>query len=111
MRFFHQILFSFLLTGSLVAQPAPDFTVTDTDGNVHHLKVQYPHSILDTAKKNGIVLPYSCEAGKCGSCAATCIQGKVWMMYNEVLLNDEIRKGLVLTCSGYPVGGDVILSY
>ena len=81
------------------------------DGNIHHLKVQYPQSILDTAKKNGIVLPYSCEAGKCGSCAATCIQGKVWMMYNEVLLNDEVRKGLVLTCSGYPIEGDVILSY
>lgn len=76
---------------------------------VHTLTVQYPHSILETAKKQGIVLPYSCEAGKCGSCAARCIKGNVWMMYNEVLLNDEIRKGLVLTCSGYPVGGDVVL--
>ena len=81
------------------------------DGHVHHLKVQYPQTILEAAKKKGIVLPYSCEAGKCGSCAATCLQGKVWMMYNEVLLNDEIRKGLVLTCSGFPIEGDVVLSY
>jgi ferredoxin-NADP reductase len=80
-------------------------------GQVHRLMVQYPLTILEAAKKKGIVLPYSCEVGKCGSCAATCLQGKVWMMYNEVLLNDEIRKGLVLTCSGFPAGGDVVLSY
>lgn len=79
--------------------------------NVHRLTVQYPQTILEAAKKKGIVLPYSCEVGKCGSCAATCLQGKVWMMYNEVLLNDEIRKGLVLTCSGFPIEGDVILQF
>lgn len=93
----------------------PDTNAHDVEirisGKVHHLTVQYPNSILETAKKNGLVLPYSCEAGKCGSCAATCVKGKVWMMYNEVLLNDEVRKGLVLTCSGFPVEGDVILEY
>ena len=73
--------------------------------------VQYPHTILESAKKQGIILPYSCEVGKCGSCAALCVQGKVWMKYNEVLLNDEIRKGLVLTCSGFPIGGDVVLQF
>ncbi|HEY0680450.1 MAG TPA: iron-sulfur cluster-binding domain-containing protein [Chitinophagaceae bacterium] len=77
----------------------------------HLLKVQYPQTILEAAKKNGISLPYSCEVGKCGNCVATCLHGQVWMMYNEVLLNDETRKGLVLTCSGFPVGGDVILQF
>lgn len=76
---------------------------------VHHLTVQYPQSILATAKANKIQLPYSCEAGRCGSCVATCISGKVWMAYNEVLLDDEIEKGRVLTCQGFPVGGDVVL--
>jgi len=76
---------------------------------VHHLQVQYPVTILEAAKKKGIVLPYSCEVGKCGSCAALCVEGNVWMMNNEVLLNDEIRKGFVLTCCGFPVGGNVVL--
>ncbi len=101
-------------------KPVARLTPPDTDphdveirinGDVHHLKVQYPQTILESAKKKGITLPYSCEAGRCGSCAATCIQGKVWMMYNEVLLNDEVRKGLVLTCSGFPIEGDVVLSF
>jgi ring-1,2-phenylacetyl-CoA epoxidase subunit PaaE len=77
----------------------------------HQLSVQYPVSILQEAKRNGVVLPYSCEVGKCGSCAAICIKGKVWMMYNEVLTEEEIKKGYVLTCNSFPVEGDVILSF
>jgi ring-1,2-phenylacetyl-CoA epoxidase subunit PaaE len=37
------------------------------------------------------------------------VEGKVWMSYNEVLTEKEIRKGLILTCVGHPVDGDVIL--
>ncbi|RNI29036.1 ferredoxin--NADP reductase [Rufibacter latericius] len=76
---------------------------------VHRLQTQYPDTILQSAKKAGIALPYSCEAGRCGNCAATCRQGKVWMSYNEVLTEREVNRGLVLTCVGYAVGGDVVL--
>ncbi|NCI47162.1 ferredoxin--NADP reductase [Sediminibacterium soli] len=72
-------------------------------------EVQYPATILQTAKSLGIPLPYSCEAGQCGTCSATCVSGKVWMWHNDVLLQDEINNGRVLTCTGYPVGGDVQL--
>jgi ring-1,2-phenylacetyl-CoA epoxidase subunit PaaE len=57
------------------------------------------------------VLPYSCEAGKCGTCAATCTSGKVWMSYNEVLLDKEIAEGRVLTCTGFAVAGNVTLQF
>lgn len=79
--------------------------------NTYFLEAQYPQTILQAAKKEGIALPYSCEAGKCGSCAATCVKGKVWMSYNEVLLDEEMAKGRVLTCVGFPIEGDVILDY
>jgi len=82
-----------------------------TPQQTYHLLTQYPQTILQSAKKAGIVLPYSCESGRCGSCAATCVQGKVWMSYNEVLLDDEIAKGRILTCVGYPVHGDVAIKY
>jgi ferredoxin-NADP reductase len=78
---------------------------------IYYLETQYPQTILQAAKKAGIVLPYSCESGRCGSCAATCVQGKVWMSYNEVLMDDEMEKGRILTCVGYPVYGDVVLKY
>jgi ferredoxin-NADP reductase len=69
----------------------------------------YPDSILAAAKKNKVILPYSCETGKCGSCAARCIEGKVWHSNNEVLTEKEIEKGLILTCTGYPVGNELVL--
>lgn len=81
-------------------------------GNVSHEFVSaYPDTILSAAKKQNIHLPYSCEAGNCGSCTATCVEGQTWMAYNEVLTDDEIKKGKVLTCQAYPVGGDVKLEY
>jgi ferredoxin-NADP reductase len=79
------------------------------EGNVYSLKVQFPKSILQTAKAQGIMLPYSCEAGRCGTCAATCTRGEVWMLRNEVLLDKEMAKGRVLTCTGFAVGGDADL--
>jgi ferredoxin-NADP reductase len=76
---------------------------------VHHIEAHYPQSILQAAKQAGIILPYSCQTGRCGSCAATCTAGKVWMSYNEVLLDEEIARGRVLTCTGHAVFGDVTL--
>jgi ring-1,2-phenylacetyl-CoA epoxidase subunit PaaE len=73
----------------------------------YSLPVQYPQSILATAKAHHISLPYSCEAGRCGSCVATCTKGKTWMAYNEVLTDQEMAKGRILTCQAYPIDGDV----
>ena len=81
------------------------------NSRVYQVAVQYPDTILSAAKKLHIHLPYSCEVGNCGSCTATCIKGTVWMAYNEVLMEDEIEKGKVLTCQGYPVGGDVVVGF
>ena len=76
----------------------------------HQIRVHYPDSILKAAKKAGLLLPYSCEAGRCGNCVARCAKGTVWHSYNEVLTEKELKQGLVLTCVGHPVGGDVELS-
>src|SRR5687768_13732314 len=76
----------------------------------YDLTVLYPDSILKTAKKKGIQLPYSCEVGRCGNCVAKCVKGTVWHSYNEVLTDKDLENGLVLTCVGHPVGGDLTLT-
>jgi ferredoxin-NADP reductase len=75
----------------------------------YQLEVNYPDSILKAAKKKNITLPYSCETGRCGNCAARCLSGKVWLSYNEVLTEKDLQNGLTLTCVGHPVEGDVVL--
>jgi ferredoxin-NADP reductase len=78
-------------------------------GKTHQLISRYPLNILQSARQAGIAMPYSCETGKCGSCIARVLRGKVWMSYNEVLTERDVEKGLILTCVGFPVGGDVEL--
>ncbi|MBS1757592.1 MAG: iron-sulfur cluster-binding domain-containing protein [Bacteroidetes bacterium] len=81
------------------------------NGNEYALLIKYPETILAAAKKRNIPIPYSCEAGRCGSCAGTCTSGKIWMAYNEVLLEDELTKGRVLTCQSYPIEGDAVIEF
>lgn len=67
----------------------------------YQVEVAYPATILEAALKQGIPLPYSCKAGICSTCTATCTNGKILMGANEVLTENDIFKGLILTCTGY----------
>jgi ferredoxin-NADP reductase len=99
----------------LAKKEPPDKSAHDaiikTDQREFRFSVQYPDTILQAAKKFGLSLPYSCETGSCGSCTAICTSGKVWLSYNEVLTETDLQKGLILTCVGHPVGGDVFIEY
>lgn len=97
-----------------LVKPVPPDTAAHTvtvhwNNQVSKIKVQYPNSILAVAKQAGIDIPFSCEAGRCGSCVATCTKGKIWMAYNEVLMDDEIAKGRILCCQAYPLEGDAAI--
>jgi len=79
------------------------------NGNKYTFPIRYPDTILQAAKKHGIALPYSCEVGRCGSCAAICTEGQVWLSYNEVLTDTDLKHGSILTCVGHPINGDVTI--
>lgn len=99
-------------------RPAPKRTPPDKEAHEVFIQLKenkfrfvskYPKTILQAAKDNNILLPYSCETGRCGSCMMQCTKGKVWMSYNEVLTDKDIEAGKVLTCVGYPILGDIEL--
>jgi ferredoxin-NADP reductase len=81
----------------------------DVHGISYQFMVPYTETILKAAQKLKLNLPYSCETGKCGSCAALCLKGKVWLSNNEVLTEKDLAQGLTLTCTGHPQDGDVVL--
>ncbi|WP_137872125.1 ferredoxin--NADP reductase [Rhodococcus sp. Q] len=64
--------------------------------------LQEGETILESARRGGLAPPFSCEAGNCGTCIATLTEGTATMRNNEVLSDDEIADGLVLTCQGVP---------
>ncbi|MCY1550426.1 Ferredoxin-1 [compost metagenome] len=82
------------------------FKNTDTT-----VTVQYPDSILDAGLNAGLHLPHSCRSGQCGTCAARIVKGEVWIQYNEVLTHKDLENGLTLTCMGFPINGDVTITY
>lgn len=87
----------------------PAFTIPPTVYKVvlhyahetHHFTTAWPDTILKAAQKQGIDLPYSCNTGRCATCAAHCRKGSVTMSNNEVLTDGDLQGGLVLTCTGY----------
>lgn len=87
----------------------PYEAIIHSRGKEFRFVVNYPDTILQAAKQANFNLPYSCETGKCGYCAAKILKGNVWMSTNEVLTDDELEKGLTLTCVGHPVQGSVEL--
>ncbi|MGZ8515968.1 MAG: flavin reductase family protein [Chitinophagaceae bacterium] len=104
----------------VIHEPPPSLSPPDTKARQVTVKLnksqyqfssKFPQTILQSAKQFGIELPYSCEIGRCGTCAAVCTRGNVWMKYNEVLTEEDLQKSRVLTCTGYPVYGNVELDF
>lgn len=85
----------------LLADTSPKRVTIHYKRNIYTIEAAYPSSILDAALKQGIPLPYSCKAGICSACQATCTKGKVVMSTNEVLTDKDISEGKVLTCTGF----------
>lgn len=77
--------------------------------NAIEISAAYNMSILELALTHGIRIPYSCKAGICGSCAVSCLSGKVFMSLNEVLTETDLESGLVLTCTGYVSDKKVVI--
>ena len=72
------------------------------DGKSATIAARPGETILESARRAGMAPPFSCEAGNCGTCIATVKEGKVTMRQNQVLSDEEIEEGLVLTCQGIP---------
>ncbi|HTY29651.1 MAG TPA: 2Fe-2S iron-sulfur cluster binding domain-containing protein, partial [Mycobacterium sp.] len=53
-------------------------TVTITlDGKTVSVPLNPKETLLESARRGGLLPPYSCEAGNCGTCIATVKAGKV----------------------------------
>jgi 3-ketosteroid 9alpha-monooxygenase subunit B len=68
-------------------------------------------TLLETARRAGLSPPFSCEAGNCGTCMAKLIDGAATMRTNDVLEDDEIADGYILTCQAVPDTPSVTVEY
>jgi ferredoxin len=56
-------------------------------------------SLLEQGEKAGLILPYSCRAGCCGSCKAKLVSGQVRQDSTNGLSAIEQQQGYILLCS------------
>jgi 3-ketosteroid 9alpha-monooxygenase subunit B len=68
-------------------------------------------TLLETARRAGLSPPFSCEAGNCGTCMAKLIEGEATMRTNDVLEDDEIEDGYILTCQAVPDTPSITVLY
>lgn len=93
-----------------IEQVPRDVTVI-VGGRSYDITVQPKNTILETALDAGIDLPFSCQFGSCSSCMTKLVSGKVVMLEQTALSDEEIEKGFCLTCVGYPASDNVIVNY
>ena len=68
-------------------------------------------NILESVQAAGLHAPYACRGGVCTTCRAKVLEGKVQMLKNYGLTDEEVAQGYVLTCQAVPEGDLVVLSY
>ena len=77
------------------------------DGVEYNLEMDGDKTILDLALENEIDAPYSCQGGICSACMAKLESGTVDMDNNQVLTDDEIDEGYILSCQARPTSDEV----
>jgi 3-ketosteroid 9alpha-monooxygenase subunit B len=103
-----------------VKAPASEVTADGEAGgtvtiHLERKKVSVPQvageTLLETARRAGLSPPFSCEAGNCGTCMARLTEGKATMRTNDVLEDDELADGYILTCQAVPDTPSVLVVY
>ncbi len=76
----------------------------------HRFQVQDGESILQAALNAGLVLPYGCRDGACGTCKGKLVEGRIdYGRYSEkALAAGEREQGFALFCQAKPLSDVVI---
>ena len=77
----------------------------------YNLEMQDDKTILELALENDIDAPYSCQGGICSTCLAKLTLGSVKMDNNQILTDDEIQDGYILSCQSRPSSDEVEINY
>ena len=66
------------------------------------------NTLLEVAREAGLHIPSACLFGVCGACKVRKLEGKVHMVSNGGITDDDVADGWVLACCSRPLG-DVVL--
>jgi ring-1,2-phenylacetyl-CoA epoxidase subunit PaaE len=80
-------------------------------GKKNTVIIKPDESILQKALSLGLQIPNSCQIGECGTCRARLLSGKLKLVSQTALSEQELNDGYCLTCVGYPASDNVVILY
>ena len=86
-------------------------TIIDGGKEFHFGMSDAYDNILDGALAAGADLPFACKGGVCSTCKCKLVSGNVEMKINYALEEDEVTKGLVLSCQAVPTTEKVVVDF
>lgn len=108
----HFELFTSTEEGEIDAKLEGNTTITVmVDDEETTFDMSQKSTILDAALEKDLDAPYSCQGGICSSCVARITEGHAEMAKNQILTDDEIEEGLILTCQAHPTTPTVKIDY
>lgn len=81
------------------------------NGVVSRIPIQPQQSILDAVRAAGLLPPFSCLSGVCGTCRAQLAAGKVAMRSRSALSDAEIARGEILACQALPTTDKIAVRF
>ncbi len=88
-----------------------EVTIIDGGKEFHFIMDDDFDNILDGALAAGADLPFACKGGVCSTCKCKVIEGTVEMKVNYALDENEVNKGLVLSCQAVPTSEKVVVDF
>lgn len=75
------------------------------------LVMSQKQTILEAALANDLDVPYSCQGGVCSSCICRVTEGTAAMRQNNILTDNEVAEGLVLSCQAEPTSTSIKVDF
>ena len=88
-----------------------EVTIIDGGKEFHFTMGDDFDNILDGAIAAGADLPFACKGGVCSTCRCKIISGTVEMKINYALDENEVAKGLILSCQAVPTSKNVVVEF
>ena len=88
-----------------------EVTIIDGGKEFHFTMDDDFDNILDGALAAGADLPFACKGGVCSTCRCKIISGTVEMKINYALDENEVAKGLILSCQAVPTSQNVVVEF
>lgn len=94
-----------------VEREVPESVTLIVNNRAHDVPYRQGDTLLEAAQEQGVRYPFACRIGSCATCLGRLVEGKVHMMVNNVLTDEEVAEGLVLVCQSIPLSKTITVKY